>query len=291
MKALVVEDDHLQAEHICGWLRETWPQMNVDRISTECAFRKYLPHLGECPPTIVIMDVMLRWTDPSPDADQPPEDVMSNGYYRAGLRCVDLLRQNATTSDVPIVLYTVLERTDLTEVPSLPRNVRFLRKASEKSHLIQVVGSFIAAQQPTVPVAPANRDVFICHASEDRESVVAPLVAALTDAGITVWQDKAEIKWGDSLISKVEEGLRISRYVLAVLSKNAIGKPWPRRELHSALNREASSGEVKVLPLIVGSDQERQDILAACALQNDKLYVMWTGDTEHVVEILRDRLL
>lgn len=55
-----------------------------------------------------------------------------------------------------------------------------------------------------------HRDIFLCHASEDKLKVVKPLVAALNEAGISYWYDEAEIKWGDSVIQKVNEGLMIS---------------------------------------------------------------------------------
>ena len=43
------------------------------------------------------------------------------------------------------------------------------------------------------------RDIFICHASEDKKEVVRPIVEAFRQAGISVWFDEAEIKWGDSI--------------------------------------------------------------------------------------------
>lgn len=92
----------------------------------------------------------------------------------------------------------------------------------------------------------AGRDIFICHASEDKRGIVGPIVLALTEAGISVWYDEAEIKWGDSLTQKVNEGLRISRFVIVVLSPFFVKKNWPQRELNAALNIEASSGEVPI---------------------------------------------
>ncbi|MFM7790885.1 MAG: TIR domain-containing protein, partial [Microcystis panniformis] len=52
------------------------------------------------------------------------------------------------------------------------------------------------------------KDVFICHASEDKLLIVEPLVSCLEKADITFWYDRAEIKWGDSITAKVNEGLR-----------------------------------------------------------------------------------
>ena len=70
--------------------------------------------------------------------------------------------------------------------------------------------------------------------------------------GISYWLDKAQINWGDSLTDKVNEGLADSKYVIVVLSNNFLAKRWPQRELNSVLNIEASTGEVKILPLIIG---------------------------------------
>ena len=36
-------------------------------------------------------------------------------------------------------------------------------------------------------------DVFISHASEDKDSVVRPLAHALSDAGLSVWYDEFEL--------------------------------------------------------------------------------------------------
>jgi len=56
------------------------------------------------------------------------------------------------------------------------------------------------------------RDIFICHASEDKQAIVRPLVAAFKAQKISCWVDEAEIRWGDSITQKVNEGLAQSRY-------------------------------------------------------------------------------
>mgnify|MGYP000850269712 CR=1 FL=1 len=48
-----------------------------------------------------------------------------------------------------------------------------------------------------------KRDVFICHASEDKQDIVNPLVEAFSEAGISCWFDMNEISWGDSITQKV----------------------------------------------------------------------------------------
>lgn len=135
------------------------------------------------------------------------------------------------------------------------------------------------------------RDVFICHASEDKQAVVRPLADELLQNNISAWVDEAEIGWGDSITQKVNEGLAISRYVIVVLSKWFIDKNWPERELNASLNREASSGEVIVLPLVVGDYQLKSRILQKYPLLNDKRYLEWNGGPfAKIVEALKARL-
>jgi TIR domain-containing protein len=133
-------------------------------------------------------------------------------------------------------------------------------------------------------------DIFICHASEDKEAVVRPLAKGFQANGISCWIDEAELSWGDSIVQKVNEGLAKSKFVLVVLSPKFLEKPWPQHELNAALNDEASSGEVKVLPLIVGNESERNEILAQLPLLRGKLYLVWEGVPDQVVIELQKRL-
>jgi len=135
-----------------------------------------------------------------------------------------------------------------------------------------------------------QKDIFICHAREDKSDVIKPLIIAFKKAGISYWYDKAEIKWGDSIPEKVNEGLRISRYVIVVLSEFFMLKKWPQRELNSALNVEASSGEVRVLPLLAGTDEIKKDILSKYPILNDKFYLTWNYDTNTIIDALKARL-
>ena len=61
-------------------------------------------------------------------------------------------------------------------------------------------------------------DVFISHASEDKDSVVRPLAIALKNKGINVWYDEFELKIGDSLRRKIDQGLSRSKFGIVVLS-------------------------------------------------------------------------
>ncbi len=135
-----------------------------------------------------------------------------------------------------------------------------------------------------------KKDIFICHASEDKAEVITLLVKALDNAGITYWYDQAEIKWGDSITQKVNEGLKISRYVLVLLSEAFLSKNWPQRELNSALNVEATAGDVRVLPLLLGPERVKNLIIKKYPILSDKAYIVWSDDVDEVIQALKRRL-
>lgn len=91
-------------------------------------------------------------------------------------------------------------------------------------------------------------DVFISHASEDKEEVVRPLALALQNGGLKVWYDEFELKIGQSLRRKIDEGLIKSRFGVVVLSRSFLGKGWTNYELDGLVTR-AVSGEQVLLPI------------------------------------------
>lgn len=93
-------------------------------------------------------------------------------------------------------------------------------------------------------------DVFISHASEDKESIADDLVNELKSRGITVWYDDLEIRWGDSLRDKIDKGLAKSRFGIAILSPNYIakGKYWTKTELDGLFQLDSIHGRV-LLPI------------------------------------------
>ncbi|GIW41971.1 MAG: hypothetical protein KatS3mg076_2548 [Candidatus Binatia bacterium] len=91
-------------------------------------------------------------------------------------------------------------------------------------------------------------DVFISHASEDKDAVVRPLAHALSSGGLKVWYDEFELRIGDSLRRKIDMGLARSRFGVVVLSRAFFGKGWTNYELDGLVTREVS-GEQILLPI------------------------------------------
>lgn len=71
---------------------------------------------------------------------------------------------------------------------------------------------------------------------------------------------------------------------------NFIEKNWPKREFNAVFNKEASTGEVRVLPLLVGDQKEKETIINQFFLMNDKLYLSWEGSCDPIVKALQKRL-
>jgi TIR domain len=91
-------------------------------------------------------------------------------------------------------------------------------------------------------------DVFICHASEDKDAFVRPLAEALTRSGLAVWYDETTLKIGDSLRRAIDSGLANSRFGIVVLSPDFFRKEWPQNELDGLVSREME-GVKLVLPI------------------------------------------
>jgi hypothetical protein len=91
-------------------------------------------------------------------------------------------------------------------------------------------------------------DVFISHASEDKDVFVRPLAHALQSAGLKCWYDEFTLKLGDSLRESIDKGLTASRFGLVVLSHHFFSKDWPQRELNG-LFAIMKTGERRILPV------------------------------------------
>jgi hypothetical protein len=91
-------------------------------------------------------------------------------------------------------------------------------------------------------------DVFVSHASEDKDDVVRPLAFALKERNISVWYDEFELKIGDSLRRKIDKGLANSRFGIVVISRDFIKKGWANYELDGIITKTIS-GEQILLPI------------------------------------------
>jgi len=128
-------------------------------------------------------------------------------------------------------------------------------------------------------------DLFICHASEDKNEIAGPLAEALTAKGLSVWYDEFTLTLGDSLSRKIDEGLTNSRFGVVILSPSFFKKEWPRRELDGLTAKEISSGKT-ILP--IWHNVGRDYVLGYSPVLADKLAVSTKSGLDEVVdEILK----
>lgn len=91
-------------------------------------------------------------------------------------------------------------------------------------------------------------DVFISHASEDKDSIARPLKEALESEGVKVWFDESELKIGDRLHKSIDKGIANSGYGIVILSENFFKKDWPQRELEGLVAKEYEGRKI-ILPV------------------------------------------
>jgi TIR domain len=127
--------------------------------------------------------------------------------------------------------------------------------------------------------------VFICHASEDKDTIARPLAAALRDRHVEVWYDEFSLKVGDSLRAKIDEGLSQSDFGVVIVSPAFFTKRWTQRELGGLVAREMAGTRTIVLP--VWHNIDRDEIL----LQSPPLADVVAVNSNAGLTAVVDRLL
>lgn len=101
---------------------------------------------------------------------------------------------------------------------------------------------------PSANVDKVTYDVFISHASEDKDEIVRSLAQSLQDKGLKVWFDEQTLRIGDSLRQKIDAGLANSKVGLVVLSPAFLKKGWTNYELDGIVTRAVSKEQI-MLPI------------------------------------------
>ena len=93
-----------------------------------------------------------------------------------------------------------------------------------------------------------QHDVFLSHSSKDKD-IVRPLAERLRKDGLSVWFDEWEIRPGDSIPSKIEDGLEHSRVLVLCISAEALGSDWASLESQTFRFRDPLNKERRFIPL------------------------------------------
>ena len=93
-------------------------------------------------------------------------------------------------------------------------------------------------------------DVFISHASEDKQAIALPLAESLVRSGLKVWLDRFELRVGHSLREKIDEGLSESAFGVVILSEHFLNNLLSAHLGGSGLSPKAVRGSSPDSPAV-----------------------------------------
>jgi hypothetical protein len=125
--------------------------------------------------------------------------------------------------------------------------------------------------------------VFISHTKTDKE-FARHLAEDIKALGFSVWFDEWELRIGDSLIQRIEEGIEESQWMIVILSPRSIKSEWVLKELRSGLTKEIGAKKIFVLPVLCKK-------VSLPSFLRDKFYADFTKSYEPGFKLIKDRLL
>lgn len=95
-----------------------------------------------------------------------------------------------------------------------------------------------------------KKTVFISHSSKDKQ-IATWLSVDLSNRGHNPWLDQWEIKLGESIPEKINEGLGDCDVVLVLLSPKSVESGWVEREWQAKYWQEIEESRIMVIPVLL----------------------------------------
>ncbi|WP_404351675.1 toll/interleukin-1 receptor domain-containing protein [Phycicoccus jejuensis] len=161
-------------------------------------------------------------------------------------------------ADTEVRITKLLEKVEKERATAQSKALADLRRNSQQSAAKFApgrLGDALKDQRLTDPqpsVASRNSlvtDVFLSHASEDKDEIARPLRDALERRGVTVWFDELQIKVGQSIRQEIESGIAGCRFGVVIISPHFFAKQWTQAELDGLFGKKMESGQDLVLPI------------------------------------------
>ncbi len=128
--------------------------------------------------------------------------------------------------------------------------------------------------------------VFVSHSSEDKESLIEPVVKDLRDCFISIWLDKDEIVPGENLRKSIfRDGLDKADIVLIFFTEKSLKSSWVDREIKHVLREEIKKGNSFDLSKIISIFDSK-----ATYEEIDKRYPELTDDLLHLMPVEYDKI-
>lgn len=161
-----------------------------------------------------------------------------------------------------------------------------ITREMEKQKMQSLHSFDVLKPQPNIQT---TYDVFVSHASEDKDDFVRDFVKCLQQNGLKVWYDEFTLRVGDSLRRSIDNGLKNSRYGIVVLSEAFFSKEWPQRELDGLFAREVN-GEKVILP--IWHKISKNEVMKFSPIIADMLALNTSSFTiEEIAKEISDRVL
>jgi hypothetical protein len=97
-------------------------------------------------------------------------------------------------------------------------------------------------------------NVFVSHRGADATQATQ-LAEKIRAAGHSVWLDEWEINIGDSIVERIDAGLKGANYIVVCYSSAGVTAPWMSREWMTGLARQLEGKDIKLLPArLTGGD-------------------------------------
>ena len=106
----------------------------------------------------------------------------------------------------------------------------------------------MTASEPERP--PSSPRVFLIYARADR-AIAEEIAQALQVANFHVWFDSWELQPGDSIATRIREGVSASDFLVVLLSPDSANSRWVGEELTLALSNELRQRAISVVPTIL----------------------------------------
>ena len=169
-------------------------------------------------------------------------------------------------------------RSSVTVEPPPPEPLPEIRQAGIRN---TPLGKIVDNVGAIAPQSQKSYDLFISHASEDKDDIVRDLAHSLQRRGLDVWYDEFALRIGDSLRRKIDAGLSTSRFGVVVLSPSFFSKEWPQYELDGLVTRETTGDGQIILP--IWHNVTRSDVVRYSPTLADKLALNTArGSTEEL---------
>lgn len=121
--------------------------------------------------------------------------------------------------------------------------------------------------------------VFVSHSSEDKSSLIEPIVSDLEACYINVWIDKRKIIPGENLRQSIfKDGLDKADIVLIFFTQQSLNSAWVDREIKHVLREETKKGNSfdlrKIIAIFDSEEAYRQIADRYPELTDDLMHLM-----------------